>query len=196
MENQKIYVFIFDGYSDWEPSYAMAEINTSDKYQLLTVALEKTAVRSVGGLTVIPDFALNDIDLRGAEMIILPGGPAWEQKKNQEIIPVLQEFIRLGGKIAAICSATTVLADIGVFDRVRHTSNAKFYLQNFSPSYDGVDNYVEQPAVTDKNFITATGTAPVEFAREIFKTLSLMDEEKIEQWFQLFKNGIWQKSEA
>jgi hypothetical protein len=53
---------------------------------------------------------------------------------------------------------------------------------------------VEEPAVTDKNIITATGTAPVEFAREIFKMLSLMDETKIEEWFQLFKNGIWEKS--
>jgi hypothetical protein len=43
MKNSKVYVFIFDGYSDWEPSYAMAEISKSDKYQLLTVALDKKA---------------------------------------------------------------------------------------------------------------------------------------------------------
>src|SRR5687768_540221 len=194
MENSKVYAFIFDGYSDWEPAYAMAEISKSDKYQLQTVALDKRPIRSVGGLTVIPDLALNELDLHDAAMIILPGGTAWEQKKNREIIPILEDYVRGQGRIAAICSATTLLADMGILDLVRHTSNAKFYLQHFSASYTAANNYVEEPAVTDKNIITATGTAPVEFAREIFKMLSLMDETKIEEWFQLFKNGIWEKS--
>jgi putative intracellular protease/amidase len=194
MKKSIVYVFIFDGYSDWEPSYAMAELNKSDEYQLLTVAPDKKAIRSVGGLTIIPDLSLNELDLSDAAMIILPGGTAWEEKKYREIIPVLDDYINQEGKIAAICSATTLLADMGVFDTIKHTSNAKFYLQHYVPSYQGGNNYVDDPAVTDKKFITATGTAPVDFAREIFNTLRLMDEAKIEEWFQLFKNGIWEKT--
>ena len=174
----------------------MAEISKSDRYQLLTVALDKKPIRSVGGLTVIPDLALNELDLQDAAMIILPGGTAWEEKKNREIVPILEEYVRHEGRIAAICSATTLLADMGLLDNVRHTSNAKFYLTHFSTSYKGPNNYVEEPAITDKNIITASGTAPVEFAREIFKMLSLMDEARIEEWFQLFKNGIWEQSEV
>ena len=194
MQKSKVYVFIFDGYSDWEPPYAMAEISKSDRYQLLTVAADKKAIRSVGGLTIIPDLSLNELDLSDAAMIILPGGTAWEEKQYREIIPLLEDYIKEEGKIAAICSATTLLADMGVLDTIKHTSNAKFYLQHYVPSYHGGNNYSDEPAVTDKNFITATGTAPVEFAREIFKVLSLMDEAKIEEWFQLFKNGVWEKA--
>ncbi len=196
MQKTKVYVFIFDGYSDWEPPYAMAEISKSDRYQLLTVAMDKKAVRSVGGLTIIPDLSLKETDLNDAALVILPGGPAWEEKKYREIIPVLENYIKQEGKIAAICSATTLLAEIGVLDTIKHTSNAKVYLQHHVPFYRGGNNYIDEPAVMDKNFITAAGTAPVEFAREIFKALSLMDETKIEEWFQLFKNGIWEKSEA
>jgi putative intracellular protease/amidase len=196
MENSKIYVFLFDGYSDWEPAYAMAEITKSDKYQLLTVAMDKRAIRSAGGLTVIPDLALNELDLGDAAMIILPGGTAWEEKKYREMVPILEDYVRHQGRIAAICSATTLLADMGVLDQVRHTSNAKLYLQQLSTLYKGATNYVEEPAITDRNIITATGTAPIEFAREIFKMLSLMDETRIEEWFQLFKNGIWERSEV
>jgi putative intracellular protease/amidase len=129
-------------------------------------------------------------------MIIVPGGPAWEKKKHREIIPDLKNYILKDGKIAAICSATTLLGDMGVLDTVKHTSNAKSYLQHYVPAYQGGNNYMEEAAVRDKNIITATGTAPVEFAREIFKALSLMNDGKIEEWFQLFKNGIWEKSEA
>jgi hypothetical protein len=45
-------------------------------------------------------------------------------------------------------------------------------------------------AVADENIITATGVAPIEFAREIFRAIELYDEENLEKWFQLFKNGV------
>ena len=47
--------------------------------------------------------------------------------------------------------------------------------------------------MTDRNIITANGIAPIEFAREIFKTIGLYNNDNIEKWFQLFKNGIWSK---
>ncbi|WP_276372760.1 type 1 glutamine amidotransferase family protein [Chryseolinea sp. H1M3-3] len=196
MQKSKVYVFIFDGYSDWEPPYAMAEISKSNRYQLLTVAMNNKPIRSVGGLTIIPDLQWNELEWSDAVMIIVPGGNAWEEKKHREMIPMLKDYIQQNGKVAAICSATTLLGDMGVLDTVKHTSNAKFYLQHYVTDYQGGDNYIEEPAVSDKNIITATGTAPVEFAREIFKALSLMNESKIEEWFQLFKNGIWEKSDA
>jgi hypothetical protein len=62
MQKSKVYVFIFDGYSDWEPPYAMAELNKSDRYQLLTVAVDKKPVKSVGGLTIIPDLSWNELE--------------------------------------------------------------------------------------------------------------------------------------
>ena len=145
---------------------------------------------------MIPDLSWNEINLRDAAMIILPGGTAWEEKKYREVIPALQDYFKTGGKIAAICGATTLLADMGILDSVKHTSNAKIYLQQFVPSYRGASQYVDELALTDKNVITASGIAPIEFAREIFKALNLMEDAKIEEWFQVFKYGIWERSEA
>jgi hypothetical protein len=42
--------------------------------------------------------------------------------------------------------------------------------------------------VTDKNVITATGLAPVDFAREIFNRLNLYSAASIEAWFAMFKH--------
>jgi hypothetical protein len=50
---------------------------------------------------------------------------------------------------------------------------------------------VNSLAITDENIITAKGIAPIEFAREIFIKLNLFNDNDINKWFQLFKNGIW-----
>jgi putative intracellular protease/amidase len=93
--------------------------------------------------------------------------------------------------IAAICGATLFLADIGFLDNIKHTSNAREYLIAMSPGYKGKDNYQEKRAVYDDNIITASGIAPIEFAREIFLKLAIYEPAIVKKWFQLFKNGIW-----
>ena len=59
----------------------------------------------------------------------------------------------------------------GLLDDRRHTSNAREYLA--ATGYRGSGLYRELPAVSDGNVITAAGTAPVDFAYEIFKQLDL-----------------------
>jgi len=191
MSKKPVYLFLFDGYSDWEPSYLIAELNKSDKYQLTTFSLTGDSVKSVGGLRIMPDAALADVKPVLAEIIILPGGDAWEEKKYREVIPVIKDFDRLNKKIAAICGATLLLSDMGLLNNVKHTSNADFYLKKFSEVYNGEQYYVQQPAVSDRNIITASGIYPIEFAAEVFRALNVMDDHTIEKWFQLFKNGIW-----
>lgn len=191
MSKPAVYLFLFDGFSDWEPSYAIAELNKSDQYQLITFSVHGKPIRSMGGLNINPDIAITDVEPELAEMIILPGGDAWEEKKNREIVPLITEFNKRSKKIAAICGATMLLADMGLLDTVNHTSNGGSFLEKLCENYNGKKYYVEEPAVADKNIITASGIYPIEFAKEIFQTLNLMDHDTIEIWFQLFKNGVW-----
>lgn len=74
---------------------------------------------------------------------------------------------------------------------IKHTSNDLQYLKAIAPAYCGAENCVTQSAVTGKNIITANGTVPIEFAREIFRKLELYKEKDLKKWYQLFKNGIW-----
>ncbi len=75
-------------------------------------------------------------------------------------------------------------------DNVKHTSNDLQYLKMVAPNYTGEHLYQHEKAYSDQHIITANGTAPIEFAREIFKAISY-DATLIEKWYQLFKNGIW-----
>ena len=46
-------------------------------------------------------------------------------------------------------------------------------------------------ATSDQNLITANGLGSIEFAREIFKQLQLFSDAGIENWYQMFKHGIY-----
>lgn len=59
----------------------------------------------------------------------------------------------------------------------------------FCPEYTGENFYLNQPAVTDDNLITASGLAPLEFSYEVLKRTNLMKTETLEAWYQLYKTN-------
>ena len=188
---KKIFVFLFDGYSDWEIAYLTPEIHKSDDFELIYFSKDGGAVQSMGGLQVQTQIALSDIAISEVEMLVLPGGTAWEKGLNTELEPLIKAQFAAGRDIAAICAATTFLGQQGLLDNLQHTSNALSYLQAIAPSYSGAAYYQNALAVSARNVITANGIAPIEFAREVFNRLELYSPEDSEKWFQLFKNGVW-----
>lgn len=191
MTKKSVYIFLFNGFSDWEISYLTPELQKSEKIELKYFSIDGANVKSMGGLNIIPDFSINQIDSNEISVLILPGGSAWENDSINGIDKLIEKLNTENKIIGAICGATTYLAQKGYLDNKEHTSNALFYLQNFAKNYNGKDNYKNELSITDRNFITANGIAPIEFAREIFKKVELYEEKDIEKWFQLFKNGIW-----
>lgn len=188
---QKIHVFLFDGYSDWEIAYLTPEINKSEKYELVYFSINGDMVTSMGGLQVNTTVSLADVKLEEINMLILPGGHAWEIGENKEIENLTNGMFQSGKPIAAICAATTFLGLLGILDHLNHTSNDLGYLKAIASNYKGENHYQNTLATTGKNIITATGIAPIEFTVEVFKTLELYSPEDIEKWFQFFKNGVW-----
>ena len=188
---QKIFIYLFDGFSDWEISYLSPEINKSDKFELVYFSDDGNAVTSMGGLKVLPDISLAEINADKIEMLILPGGTIWETGANEKLATLVQTLWKNQKSIAAICAATTYLARLGILDNIKHTSNDLYYLKAVVPSYSGDNFYINSPAVSNQNIITANGPSSIEFAREIFQKIKLYSKEDIEKWFQLFKHGIW-----
>jgi len=188
---KEICVFLFNGFSDWEISYLTPEINKSEQFDLVYFSKNGDMITSMGGLRVKTTTSIGDLSFEDANMLILPGGEAWEKGDNKEIDKITKHFFETGKPIAAICAATIYLGQLGLLNDLKHTSNDLNYLKQVAPNYSGDEHYHNSLAVTDRNIITANGVAPIEFAREIFKTLGLYDNDTIERWFQLFKNGIW-----
>lgn len=190
-----VHVYVFDGYADWEPAFAMAGIHHPQhqrepgRWQVRTVGeRSRAAVRSMGGLAVLPDLALHELRPDASAMLILPGGERWEDPgEHVQAVAGAKAFVERGVPVAAICGATAGLARAGLLDARAHTSNAASYLKG--TGYAGAPCYVDQPAVRADGLITAGGMAPIEFAREIFAALGIYEDEALEAWFQLYKTG-------
>lgn len=164
-DTKKIYVFLFDGYSDWEIAYVTPEIHRSEKFKLVYFSKDGEVVTSMGGLQVKPTTSLDQLKLEEIDLLILPGGTAWEKGENKEIEKITTDLFEARKPMAAICAATTYLGQLGLLNDLKHTSNDLYYLKAVAPNYHGDEKYQQALAVTDRNMITAPGIAPIEFAR-------------------------------
>jgi putative intracellular protease/amidase len=187
---ETVYQAVFDGLADWEVGYATAHINNGQwhkepgRYRVATVGTTTEPVTTMGGVRVVPDVTLEQIDPSSTAMLVLPGGDAWMTGANQPFVAKAVEVLDDGVPVAAICGATGALAAAGVLDDRPHTSNAVEFLQ--SVGYGGSEHYVDEPAVTDGDLITGSGTAPVEFAREVFARLDVYEPHILAAWYKLY----------
>jgi putative intracellular protease/amidase len=190
---QTVHLFVFDGLSDWEPGFAVAGLNQppapgdAPRFRVATVGPTDAPVRTMGGLRVVPDGTLAQLDPRRSAMLILPGGTAWEAGGSDAAVAAARAFLDAGVPVAAICGATFGLARAGLLDDRRHTSNAREYLAQ--SGYRGGALYQDEPAVTDRDLITASGVMPVDFARAIFARLELFPPRVLTAWYGLYKTG-------
>ncbi|NNH75933.1 glutamine amidotransferase [Nocardia uniformis] len=185
-----VHMAVFDTFADWEVGHATAHINKTlwqlepGTWQVRTVGLTRDAVTSMGGMRVVPDIALDELSPQESAMLILPGADTWESGVLAPFVEKAREFLAAGVPVAAICGATFGLASAGLLDARKHTSNAAEYL--VYSGYSGADNFVCEPAVTDGELITATGTKPVEFARAIFARLGIYEPHVLDAWYRLY----------
>lgn len=196
MKKKTVYLFVFDGFADYETSLAATGIRNSNKYQLKTIGIRKEPIRTMSGMTVIPDLDfmpdtdLQDIDRDNTGMLILPGGSAWEQGRNELITPLVAHCLLHGIPVAGICGATVFLAELGLLNRSIHTSNSMDYLAVHSNVYRGQALYRSTPSVRSEFIITANGTAAVDFAHDIFEALGIVEEQRVATWFQYFQKAV------
>jgi putative intracellular protease/amidase len=190
MPNKAVYLLVFDGYADWEPAHAVAELRRHGQYRVETVAVTPGSVTSMGGLTVVPSRTVAEVDPADVAVFILPGGDRWETAPMESAIEtLLKRLDEQHVPIAAICGATVGISKIGLVRGRRHTSNGLRYLQTQVADYADAANYVDAPAVRDRGLITASGLADVEFAREIFEELGVLSASDRALWAQMFRSA-------
>jgi putative intracellular protease/amidase len=192
MDNARsIHVVVFDGFADWEPAHALAELRRWGKRAVRAVGFASSPVVSMGGLRVYPDVVLEDVDVDDVELLLLPGGDMWEGSTYPRTVlePLITRLVGTETPVAAICGATLALGRARILDERRHTSNMRDYLSTHVPEYAGAPHYVEAPAVRDRHVITASGLAPVDFAREIFAELDIFNARDEALWYTMFKEG-------
>lgn len=188
-----IYLYILDTLADWEPGHVLAELHSgrylkdpARRYDMVLCGRTLDAITTMGGLHLKPEVRIADIRPGAGDLLLLPGADTWLDPAQAPVIEKIRDVLAGETVVAAICGATLALANAGLLDHRPHTSNDLAVLKMFCPGYHGERFYVDEPAVTDGNLITASGLAPVEFAYQVFRRLEVMRPETLVAWHELF----------
>lgn len=191
-----VYVYVMNTMADWEIGYCLAELHSkrffrknAKEIMVKTVSHSKNPVTSMGGLTIVPDMLIKDIQVNKDNVLILPGSDTWGEPENFEILEIAKQFLEANGLVTAICGATVALANVGILDDKKHTSNGVGFLNMFCPSYKGTELYSDQPAVRDGNLITAAATGAIEMTKLILEYLDVFGTDTLEHWYVYFSTG-------
>ena len=187
---------ILQQYADWEAAYITSAITMlgQGQYDIKTVSLSKDYVQSIGGFRVLPDYDIASVP-KDYEALILIGGMTWRDRNAQQVRTLVEECCQKGKVLGGICDASAFLGTVGALNDVLHTSNDMNDLKQWAGSvYTGETKYIAKQSVRDKNIITANGTAPMEFAKEILLALNVASEETVLEWYNFHKLGYYTAS--
>lgn len=193
---KKTIIFVLlNEFADWEFSYLAAKLNDVSflgKYEVKTLSLTTDPIKSIGGLTVIPDYSITHFPLDFSGLVLI-GGSSWRKDESKLITRIIDKGLDNNVPIGAICDATTFLGKNRYLNNVSHTSNQLEDLKSYAKGdYTNEQAYILEQAVSDQNIITANGTASLEFAKQYYLALEPEAKDEIEQWYDFHKLGFYE----
>ncbi|WP_313470579.1 type 1 glutamine amidotransferase family protein [Lysinibacillus sp.] len=194
MQTRKVYLYVFDTMADWEIGYLMAELNSGryfkkglEPLEVMTIGIDRSPVTTMGGITILPTITIVECHLNRMDLLILPGGNTWLESIHDPMLHMVSKALNEEVFVAAICGATIGLAKAGLLDTRQHTSNDLEYLKMLCPQYIGDEHFNQEPAVTERNLVTASGIAPLEFAYHVLRQLDVFTTETLHAWYKLYE---------
>lgn len=190
----KIVVFIFEGMTDYEVTFAMHLLSADAGKDILTVSYAIDDIKGRSGFVYKPDKALSDIDYKEVDALIISGG--WLNDIRQELLALIRVLKLRGKLLAGICGAGTVcLAKAGVLDHVKYTTPIDKWSNKHKEIFGKIDpfkreNFVDERVVIDDNIITAQGVAFVDFAIQICSWFKLFKDKEEQEGFIKIIKGI------
>ncbi|MFC6445478.1 DJ-1/PfpI family protein [Shinella zoogloeoides] len=178
---KRLAIVLTDGYADWECGLLTATARHHCKATTVVLTPGGADVTSLGGLAVASAGRAEDARPEDFDVLVLCGGTIWQSAAPPDLSAPVGRFLAAGKPVAGICDATLALGRMGVLDTRAHTGNHADELPQIVPAYRGHAHYRDQPqAVCDQGVITASGAAPVTFAREILIAIGLGSPELLD----------------
>ena len=196
MNNEILYILLPD-YAAHEAVYLSQAIASDEfalkqhpKYVNKVVAPTMEPVKSIGGFRTLPDYSFETMPDDYAALVLI-GGFGWATPIAEQVDPIVRKAIEKCKIVGAICNGASFMAKCGFLNGVRHTGNGLEQLQSWGgESYNNPEDYVNAQAVSDKNIVTANGSATLEFAKELLLLLENDTPERIEMYYQFNKMGF------
>lgn len=125
------------------------------------------AVAGSHGITVRCDAAADDVDVKGFDALVLPGGPGTRHlMESAHVRSWVTSMAAMGRLVGAICAAPTVLESCGLLEGKRATSHPNHAAEMRSCHYE------ESAVVKDGNVVTSRGAGTaIDFAAALVTEL-------------------------
>lgn len=196
MSNEILYILLPD-YAAHEAVYLSQAIASDEfalkvnpKYLNKVVSPTLEPVKSISGFQTLPDYSFETIPDDYAA-IVLVGGFGWSTPLADRVVPIIRHALEKGKVVGAICNGASFMAKCGFLNHVRHTGNGLEQLKQWGgENYTNCDGYVNAQAVSDRNIVTANGSATLEFAKELLLLLENDTPERVEMYYQFNKQGF------
>jgi putative intracellular protease/amidase len=173
MPGQKTIGFLFiEGFADWE--YGLLAASAVEWFGALAVSLtpDGKPVTGISGFRLVPDRSAGADENADLDAIAVIGSDQWFGKAPPDVAELLASVATRGGVVGGICAGTLALARAGLFEKARHTSNGRDWINRHQAGYAGDRHYQDVPhAVADGTVVSAPGSAPGTFALAFLKTL-------------------------
>ena len=73
---------VYDTLTDSEVGHLLVELHTGrftgTRFDVITVAEANQPITTMGGVTIVPDMLLADLDAAQSDVLILPGAETWD----------------------------------------------------------------------------------------------------------------------
>ncbi|PHM37931.1 DJ-1/PfpI family protein [Xenorhabdus innexi] len=185
---KKAIFFLLNDYADWEGAYLASRLSMTKEWLVETASLDKGICQSIGGFSIVIAYSLEEIP-RDIDLCILIGGNSWNIENN-ELKNLINFYLTSGIIVGAICGAVDFLAKNGLLNNYQHTGNSQ-YIWNEYTEYRNGNNFIKKQSITDRNLITANGTAAIEFSEQILTALYSDKRAEIEKEHELFRIGYY-----
>lgn len=195
----EVLLLLLPEFSDHEPAYLSQILSTdgfkrreAPRFAIKTIAPSLKPIKSIGGITILPDYELDKAPDEYAALILI-GGFGWNERKYEEKIQGLIDNALSNNKIVGgICNGAAFLARKGFLNDCKHTGNGKgVFLSLPDSEYNNPHGYVNRQCVADRGIVTANGSAAQEFALTIANLLEPERASINEVFYKYHKQGFY-----
>ncbi|MFC6633178.1 transcriptional regulator FtrA [Microbulbifer taiwanensis] len=159
--NRSVALLAYDGLCTFEfgvavEVFGLPRPEMPEWYDFRVCAVEPGPLRATGGIQVLADGGLED--LQSAGTIVVPGWKGVDVPVPEELREALRSAHGAGARLVSICSGVFVLAATGLLSGRRATTHWR-YAQKLAAAYPEIQVQAEVLYVDEGDLLTSAGSA-------------------------------------